>query len=78
MAIKMKLGIIAGFGEEDFKMAKAKGLSFIEICYNVGLDCREFYDQLDEIKARIAKYGVGIGSIGRWGSDKIAADGSII
>ncbi|MCR4614805.1 MAG: sugar phosphate isomerase/epimerase [Clostridiales bacterium] len=74
----MKLGIIAGFGEEDFKMAKSKGLSFIEICYNVGLDCREFYDQLDNIKARINKYGVEIGSIGRWGSDKIAPDGSII
>lgn len=74
----MKLGIIAGFDEESFAMAKSKGLSFIEICYNIGNDCQEFYNQIDEIKARIEKYGVAIGSIGRWGTDKIAKDGTLI
>ena len=74
----LSLGIICDYSEDGFKYAKDLGLEFIEICYNVGNDCEKFTRELPELIARTQKYGVGIGSIGRWGSDKIADDGTII
>ncbi|NMP37304.1 MAG: sugar phosphate isomerase/epimerase [Clostridiales bacterium] len=74
----MTLGIITSFDDKGFQQAKSLGLDFIEICYNVGNDCKEFYDNRDALKERAERYGVKVGSIGRWGSDKIDADGKII
>lgn len=75
----MQLGIICPYDDEGFKKAKELGLDFIEICYNVGNDCIKFSKEiLPAILERTKKYGVGIGSIGRWGSDKIDKDGNMI
>ncbi|NLB36724.1 MAG: sugar phosphate isomerase/epimerase [Clostridiales bacterium] len=74
----MKLGIISSYDDEGFELAKRHGLSFIELCYNVGKDCNEIYNSIDEINERIKKYGIEMGSIGRWGSDKIDKQGNII
>lgn len=74
----MELGIIYSYDEESFARAKELGLSFLEICYNVGNEVEDLKEDVEEIKANIKKYGVGIGSMGRWGSDKINKDGSLI
>ncbi len=74
----MKLGIISSYDDQGFEFAKRHNLSFIELCYNIGSDCKVLYDSIGELKARIEKYGIGIDSIGRWGSDKIDEKGNII
>ena len=75
----MKLGIICDYDENGFKQAKDLGLEFIEICYNIGNDCEEFKKEiLPALIDRTKKYGVAIGSIGRWGSSKIDDNGNII
>jgi len=74
----MKLGIIAGWKENDFKMAKRHGLSFLEFCVNVGINVAEVFTPcIPDIKANMEKYGVGVGSIGRWASYRIKEDGTI-
>lgn len=74
----MKLGIIANPEEPSFAMAKEKKLSFLEFCINIGQDCNQFHGRIEELKAYIQKYGVDVGSIGRWGTDKIDSNGNII
>lgn len=74
----MKLGIISNFSDPlAISAAAAKGLSFVEYCVNVGTDVADFTAAIDRIKEE-TRCGVSVGSIGRWGSDKIAQDGSII
>ncbi len=74
----MKFGIISSFDDAGFENAKALGLDFIEICYNIGNDCQKFYDELPELVERTKKYGIGVGSLGRWGTDKFDGDGKLI
>lgn len=75
----MQLGVIYPYDDEGFKAAKKLGLEFIEICYNIGNDCEKFYrEDLPLLLKRTDKYGVAVGSIGRWGTDKIDDDGNII
>lgn len=74
----MKLGIICPYDEDGFKYAKSLGLEFIEICYNVGNDCVDFKNKLPELIERTQKYGVAIGSMGRWGTDKFDENGNLI
>lgn len=74
----MKLGIISNCDREGFEYAKNHGVEFIELCWNIGLDCDELYSKIDSMKALIAETGVAVGSIGRWGTDKIDKDGNII
>lgn len=74
----MKLGIIADPKEISFKMASEKELSFLEFCINIGYNLEEFISDVENIKAWIAKYNVKVGSIGRWGSDRIDKEGKII
>ncbi len=77
--MSMKLGIICPYDEAGFEDAKRLGLEFIEICYNVGNDCVKFSNEtLPALLERTKKYGVAIGSIGRWGTDKIDKNGGII
>ncbi len=73
----MKLGIICPYDEAGFQYAKSLGLEFIEICYNIGNDCKEFKEKLPELIERTKKYGIGIGSMGRWGTDKYDEDGNL-
>lgn len=81
----MKLGMIAGARvdnweqlEQSFRTAQQKGLSFLEFCVNIGQDCTAFLAKAEELKTLIDSYGVGVGSIGRWGTDKIDTDGNLI
>ena len=74
----MKLGIINGWEEGHFKAVKAKGLEAVEFCINYNYDSYEVLKKAEEIKANSEKYGVIVGSIGRWGMDRIDDDGNII
>lgn len=69
----MRLGIIAWIKEEEFKSAKEKQLEFVELCVNER--DQAFFENLDVIKGYSEKYQMPIGSVGRWGSDRITAAG---
>jgi sugar phosphate isomerase/epimerase len=73
----MKLGIISAVSEESFQYAEAHGLDFVEFCINGGYNTDEFFDRLPEIKEWILKYGVEVGSIGRWKTDILDESGNI-
>ena len=72
----MELGIISGYNEDSFIAAKNDGLSFIELCMNIGTDIGALEADADNILRRIKEYGVKIGSIGRWGGRRILSDGT--
>lgn len=74
----MKLGIIGEPNEASFKLAKEKGLEFIEFCINEGSDIEQFLRDVGKISEWIATYGVAVQSIGRWGTDKIDSKGRLI
>lgn len=74
----MKLGIIADPVEKSFQMASDKGLSFVEFCINIGMDCQEFSRRVEEFQGYVERYQVSVGSIGRWGTDKLDEQGNII
>lgn len=73
----MKLGIISGcaYQPEDFFKAKERGLSFLEYCVNIGCDWEAFVHSADSIIQSTKETGVTVGSVGRWGSDRITKDG---
>lgn len=73
----MKLGIIASPDRGGFEWAKGLGLSFVEFDINVGQDAQAFYDRVPELKAASAETGVAVGAVGRWGGQKISADGLV-
>lgn len=69
----MKLGMITWIEEEDFKKAKQRGLEFVEL--DVNNRDAQFLAKLDEIERFSNKYEMPVGAVGRWGSDRITADG---
>lgn len=74
----MKLGIINGWSEDSFAYVAQKGLHAVEFCCNHNYDSMEVAGHVDEIRARMAKYDVIVGSIGRWGQRRIDENGNII
>lgn len=74
----MKLGIINGWEEGNFKYVKDKGLQAVEFCVNHNYDAEEFLRKAEEIRDNSKKYGVAVGSMGRWGMDRIDDNGEII
>jgi sugar phosphate isomerase/epimerase len=74
----MKLGIIIDPDKRGFEIAEKYGLSFIEICNNVGCDTDEITDILPSIKLRCKETGITIGSVGRWGTVKFDQEGKTI
>ncbi|MDF2685812.1 MAG: hypothetical protein K0S55_993 [Clostridia bacterium] len=72
----MKLGIINDWSREGFAYAKRKGLSFLEFCVNYNYNVDDFVAKLPEIKKLSLEFGVSVGSIGRWGADRIKKDGT--
>lgn len=74
----MKLGIINGWDEGNFKYVKDKGLEAVEFCINFGNDTALFLSRAAEIKGYSEKYGIAVGSMGRWGMDRIDEKGEII
>lgn len=71
----MKLGIIAWINEEDFKRVRDLDLDFVELCVNNRAE--EFLEHVEDIKQYSEHYNLPIGSIGRWGQDKITTSGII-
>ncbi len=74
----MELGIIGPPVEESFKKAAKKELDFLEFCINIGHDTQSFFNNVENFKKWIGQYKVKVGSIGRWGSDRIDKEGNII
>jgi sugar phosphate isomerase/epimerase len=74
----VNIGIIGLPNEDTFKLAAEKGLEFIEFCINVGNNVEDFVQSIDKIKEWQRIYGVKVGSIGRWGSDRLNEKGEII
>lgn len=74
----MKLGIIQGWDEAGFQYAASKGLEAVEFCVNHNYDSAEFVRQVPQIKSYIEKYGVAVGSMGRWGQVRIDKNGEVI
>ena len=73
----MYLGIINGWEEGHFKAVSEKGLKGIEFCINYNRDSAEALAKAADIKAYSEKYGVKVGSIGRWGMERTDENGNI-
>lgn len=69
----MKLGMITWIEESDFQRAKEKGLEFVEL--DVNNRAEEFLEHLEDIREYSKKYEMPVGAVGRWGSDRITAEG---
>ncbi len=74
----MKLGIIGGWEEKDFEYVKNKGLEAVEFTVNHDVDAQDFLAKAPKIKEYSEKYGVSVGSMGRWGMQRIDEKGEII
>lgn len=74
----MKLGIINGWDEGAFQYVAALGLHAVEFCCNHNYDSMEVAGHIEEIRERIEKYDVAVGSIGRWGQKRIDDNGEVI
>ncbi|WNR46002.1 sugar phosphate isomerase/epimerase family protein [Paenibacillus roseipurpureus] len=74
----MQLGLLRPRRLEVFQQAQELGLRFVEFACNVNNDLTEFFNQIQQYKRESERTGVSVGSIGRWGSDRINKDGSII
>ncbi|NLB69235.1 MAG: sugar phosphate isomerase/epimerase [Lentisphaerae bacterium] len=74
----MTLGMIENSTEAGFNKVAGFGLKSIEFCYNVGEDPSELLANTSDIKKWSSEKEIKVGAVGRWGTDKIADDGSII
>lgn len=86
----MKLGIIASPEVASLDYAKGLGLDFVEFDVNCATGSpwddpssprcsgHALLKMADEFKAGIARTGVQVGAVGRWGSQIIDANGKII
>lgn len=74
----MYLGIINGWEEGHFKAVSELGLKGIEFCINGSVDSAPVLAKADEIRANSEKYGVRVGSIGRWGMPRVDEKGEVI
>ena len=74
----MKLGIINGWDEAAFRYVADLGLEAVEFCCNYNYNSMEVAGHVDDIKGYSEKYGVSVGSIGRWGQTRIDGDGHVI
>lgn len=78
----MKLGMIMGCDPKSFDEAKELGLDFVEFDLNHpdywGVRLDDYLPKAAEIKAASERTGVGVGAVGRWGSQVVTDDGEII
>ena len=74
----MTLGMIENWSEDGFKRVAGLGLKAVEFCYNIGNDPAKLLAIEGDVRKWSAATGVKVGSVGRWGTDKIAEDGTII
>ncbi len=71
----MKLGIISSPDEGGFQYVKNFGLDTTEYCINVGSNAKEYLAKADALKGYSEQYGIKIASIGRWGTNRVTAEG---
>ena len=74
----MYLGIINGWSDGCIKAVSEKGLEAVEFCVNHNYNSAEFLAKAPDIKGYCEKYGVTVGSMGRWGMKRIDHNGEII
>ncbi|MBR6634689.1 MAG: hypothetical protein IKL41_03575, partial [Clostridia bacterium] len=74
----MYLGIINGWSDGCIEAVSKKGLKWVEFCVNHNYDSAEVLAQADRINESCEKYGVKVGSIGRWGMIRFDENGSVI
>lgn len=74
----MTLGRIAAAREQSFIQAKAMGLDFLEFTVDIGNDGKAFVASVGQLKQWSEETGVKVASIGRWKTDRIHEDGSLI
>ena len=71
----MKLGIISGPDEQGFQYVRRFGLDTTEFCINVNHDAKAVAARAQEIKGYCGQYGVFVASVGRWGTQRVTAEG---
>ena len=74
----MYLGIINGWEKGHIKAVRELGLDAVEFCINYYNDSAEVLAKKEEIKAACEEYAVRVGSIGRWGMERVDHDGAPI
>ena len=74
----MVLGIINGWEREHIRAVHDLGLEAVEFCMNHNYDSFEILAKKEEIKQACADYGVKVGSMGRWGMNRIDENGEVI
>lgn len=77
--MRLNLGMINTWDEKGFKDVASRGLGYVEFCVNPfdENETDDFLSHIGEIKALSAKYGVKIGSMGRWGEKIQNDDGTL-
>ncbi len=74
----MVLGIINGWEREHIRAVHDLGLEAVEFCMNHNYDSFEILAKKEEIRQASADYGVKVGSMGRWGMNRIDENGEVI
>lgn len=74
----MILGMINNWTEEGFRQVHSFGLKAIEFCYNIGNDPADLQALLPDLRKWSKGYDVRVGSMGRWGTDKLDEKGAIL
>ena len=72
----MNLGLIAKPVEESFLKARDMGLNFLEFCINRADNVESFLADVGNLRLWSDKYGVAIGSVGRWKAETLCPDGT--
>lgn len=70
--------MIENWSEEGFKKVAGFGLGAIEFCYNIGNDTTRLWGIREDVKKWSDKYKVKVGSIGRWGTDKVTKEAGAV
>lgn len=73
----MKLGMITVPSYDGIYTVHNYGLEAAEFCLNIGVDLQAVRQEVPAIKQAMAETGVTVGSIGRWGPDRIDRNGVI-
>ncbi len=74
----MTLGIISNPDRKSLERVKGFGIGEVEFDINIGWDIPKFQSEIPEIKKNLQELGLTLSSIGRWGPDKVTADGKLI
>ena len=74
----MYLGMINDYTEQGLREVCQFGLHAVEFCINGGTDSNDVLAEKEAIRDRCARYDIRVGSIGRWGMNRVDEDGKPI